>query len=120
MTRNIKLTIEYDGSNFQGWQIQATGFRTVQNEITQVLRKIFKENIHVLGSGRTDSGVHALGQVAHFRTKSVMPVAIIKRALKPIDDEKEKEAQERAAERERVRKERAKSRGKSRGPSLDL
>ncbi len=81
MTRNIKLTIEYDGSNFAGWQIQAKGFRTVQDEITKVLRKIFKTKINLLGSGRTDSGVHALGQVAHFKTESTMPVDTIKRAL---------------------------------------
>ena len=79
--RNIKLTLEYDGSKFAGWQIQAKGFRTVQNDLTTIARKIFKEKINILGSGRTDSGVHALGQVAHFKTQSSMPLATIIRAF---------------------------------------
>ena len=66
MNRNIKLTIEYDGTNFQGWQIQPKGQRTVQGEIEGALQKIFKKKIKLIGSGRTDSGVHALGQVGNF------------------------------------------------------
>jgi len=66
--RNIKLTIEYDGTNFNGWQIQRAGTRTIQGEIEKALHKIFNEKITLIGSGRTDSGVHALGQVANFLT----------------------------------------------------
>lgn len=68
--RNIKLTIEYDGTQFKGWQIQKRNQRTVQGEIKRALEKILKEPVTVIGSGRTDSGVHALGQVANFKTHS--------------------------------------------------
>ncbi len=68
--QNIKLTIEYDGTKFQGWQSQNRGQRTVQDEIESALRKICQEKIRLIGSGRTDSGVHALSQVANFKTKS--------------------------------------------------
>lgn len=60
-----KLTIEYNGAAFYGWQIQDTGC-TVQGQIEIALAKFTKENPKVNGSGRTDSGVHALGQVAHI------------------------------------------------------
>jgi tRNA pseudouridine38-40 synthase len=79
--RNIKLTIEYDGSLFNGWQIQIAGTRTVQGELKKSLEKICKEKINVLGSGRTDSGVHALGQVAHFQTTTDKNCSILHRAL---------------------------------------
>ncbi|MCA9404298.1 MAG: tRNA pseudouridine(38-40) synthase TruA, partial [Candidatus Omnitrophica bacterium] len=65
---NIKLTIEYDGTDFRGWQIQSRGERTVQAVIRDTFFQIFGENINLIGSGRTDSGVHAAGQVANFRT----------------------------------------------------
>ena len=67
--RNIKLTIEYDGTNYFGWQKQALG-KTVQEEIENGLQNITGENIALQGSGRTDSGVHALAQVANFKTES--------------------------------------------------
>jgi len=67
--RNIKLTIEYDGTNYFGWQKQAQG-KTVQEEIENALQNITGENIALQGSGRTDSGVHALAQVANFKTES--------------------------------------------------
>ncbi len=79
--RNIKLTIEYDGTHFNGWQIQTKKTRTVQGEIEKALKRIFKKNVRVTGSGRTDSGVHALGQVAHFKTDSRMTPAEILKAL---------------------------------------
>ena len=69
--RNIKLTIEYDGTNFSGWQKQ-TNKRTVQEEIETALEKILKEKVTVTGSGRTDAGVHALGQVANFKTEKTI------------------------------------------------
>lgn len=65
--RNIKLTIEYDGTNYSGWQRQANGI-TIQQVIEETLSGITRENIKIHGSGRTDSGVHALAQVANFKT----------------------------------------------------
>lgn len=90
--RNIKLTLEYDGTDFCGWQVQRTTFsgqrseknRTIQEELEKALSKILNEKIKVIGSGRTDSGVHALGQVANFKTKSKLSLADIKRALNSI------------------------------------
>ncbi|MBI5150420.1 MAG: tRNA pseudouridine(38-40) synthase TruA [Candidatus Omnitrophica bacterium] len=81
MQRNIKLTIEYDGTDFYGWQIQAKHQRTVAGEIEKALKKIFHKNIRLIGSGRTDSGVHALGQVANFKVVSPLKLQQIKRAL---------------------------------------
>jgi tRNA pseudouridine38-40 synthase len=65
MQRNFKIIIEYDGSAFHGWQIQP-GKPTIQSEIQTILHRMTQENIVIHGSGRTDAGVHALGQVAHF------------------------------------------------------
>lgn len=65
--RNIKLDIEYDGTDYFGWQIQKRK-PTVQGEITRVLERILKEKVRLIGASRTDSGVHALGQVANFKT----------------------------------------------------
>lgn len=65
--RNIKLTISYDGTDFYGWQIQPEG-RTVQGEILSSLRQMHKHDVRLYAAGRTDSGVHAEGQVANFLT----------------------------------------------------
>lgn len=66
--RRIVLTLSYDGTDFQGWQIQKKG-RSVQGEIQKALVKLHQgDEIKLTGSGRTDSGVHATGQVAHFDT----------------------------------------------------
>ena len=67
--RNIKLEIEYDGNNFHGWQIQPD-LRTVQGEIQDKLKTILVEKVNLISAGRTDIGVHALGQVANFKTAS--------------------------------------------------
>ena len=63
--RRIALIIQYDGTGFNGWQVQNSG-RTVQGEIERAIGVLTGENIRVVASGRTDTGVHALGQVAHF------------------------------------------------------
>ena len=67
--RGIRLLIEYDGSDFVGWQDQKHG-RTVQSELANALGILLREEITPIGSGRTDAGTHALGQVAHFHTQS--------------------------------------------------
>lgn len=86
--RNIKLTIEYDGTEFCGWQIQrpAQGAKrkTIQETIEQALSKILQEKIKVIGSGRTDSGVHAEGQVANFRTISLLPLKNIQKGVNSL------------------------------------
>ncbi|MEW6510206.1 MAG: tRNA pseudouridine(38-40) synthase TruA [Bacteroidota bacterium] len=81
--RDIKLLIEYDGTNFVGWQAQTNG-RSVQEEITKVLDQILQEPINLIGSGRTDAGVHARGQVASFRTNSLMGVGSMQSGLNGI------------------------------------
>ncbi len=67
--RNIKLLIEYDGTNYSGWQIQKNA-NTIQEELLKAIYKITGENVNLNGSGRTDAGVHAKGQVANFMTNS--------------------------------------------------
>lgn len=66
MTQKVALLISYDGTDFQGWQKQNQGQRTVQETIEKVLNRLFQEPINVMGAGRTDSGVHANGQVVCF------------------------------------------------------
>jgi len=65
--KNYQIIIEYDGTNFSGWQVQKTDL-TVQGIIQKVLKKLTKKNIIIHGSGRTDKGVHAIEQSAHFKT----------------------------------------------------
>ncbi|MDP3285723.1 MAG: tRNA pseudouridine synthase A, partial [Desulfobacterales bacterium] len=65
MQKNIKLTIEYDGTAYNGWQRQKNG-RTIQEEIEKALRAMTGRKVTLTGAGRTDAGVHALGQVANF------------------------------------------------------
>ncbi len=83
MVRNIRLTIEYDGTRFSGWQRQALGegLKTIQEEIEKAGKKLFGKKIKLIGSGRTDSGVHAEGQVANFKIDSNLPLFTIKRGL---------------------------------------
>lgn len=96
--RNIKLTIEYDGKNFVGWQTQP-GAESVQGEIEKALHEITGEEIEIFGSGRTDAGVHALGQVANFHTHSLIetdkfPYAINAKVKKSIVVKKAEEMPE--------------------------
>jgi tRNA pseudouridine38-40 synthase len=81
--RNIKLTIEYDGTNYLGWQVQPRGL-TIQGMIEEKLSLLTGERIRLSGSGRTDSGAHALHQVASFRTKSRMGVDTMQKALNSL------------------------------------
>src|SRR6202035_4814915 len=79
----FKLTIAYDGTDFHGWQIQ-TNKPTVQGEIVNVLRRITQENVQLHAAGRTDAGVHALGQVGSFRTQSPLSAGEFQRALNAL------------------------------------
>ncbi|MBO0477774.1 tRNA pseudouridine(38-40) synthase TruA [Vagococcus sp. DIV0080] len=72
--RNIKLTIEYDGRRYLGWQRLGDSEKTVQGKIEKVIGIMTEEKIEIIGSGRTDSGAHAKGQVANFKTESLMPL----------------------------------------------
>ena len=71
--RNIKLTIEYDGKDFNGWQKQPNKLN-IQGTIEQAIKNITGEEVELNASGRTDAGVHALGQVANFKTNSEIPI----------------------------------------------
>ena len=71
--RNIKLTIEYDGKDFNGWQKQPTKLN-IQGTIEQAIKQITGEEVQLDASGRTDAGVHAFGQVANFKTNSQIPI----------------------------------------------
>jgi tRNA pseudouridine38-40 synthase len=81
--RKIKLIIEYDGTGYHGWQIQRNEL-TVQGIIEDSIRKITGEQTKVMGASRTDSGVHALGQIAAFRTNFAHEPETIKRALNAL------------------------------------
>ena len=78
--RNIKLTIEYDGKDFNGWQKQPNKLN-IQGTIEQAIKSITEEDIELNASGRTDAGVHALGQVANFKTNSQIPIEKFAKAI---------------------------------------
>ncbi|MYB00366.1 tRNA pseudouridine(38-40) synthase TruA [Candidatus Poribacteria bacterium] len=78
--RNIKLVLEYDGTNYYGWQTQPN-LPTIQGTIEDALEKLTKTPIQIIGAGRTDSGVHAAGQVANFRTPSQIPLTAFQKGL---------------------------------------
>ncbi len=80
---NFKLLIQYDGTNYCGWQIQANS-ATIQQKITETAEIILKEKINLIGSGRTDTGVHALGQVANFKTTMDLDVYKFKHSINAI------------------------------------
>ena len=78
--RTIKLTLAYDGTDFAGWQRQQSG-QTVQATLEESIEKITGARSSTLASGRTDAGVHALGQVVSFRTESRLSAEVLQRAL---------------------------------------
>ncbi len=81
--RNIKLVIEYDGTNYHGWQVQPNGL-TVQEVIEEKIQIMTRQRVRLTGSGRTDAGVHALGQVANFFTHSAIPVEGFQKGLNSL------------------------------------
>jgi tRNA pseudouridine38-40 synthase len=80
---NYKLTIQYDGTDYAGWQIQENA-RTVQGTISDAIRVIITEEVNLIASGRTDSGVHALGQVANFRYEEDIDIYRFQHSLNSI------------------------------------
>ena len=79
--RNIKMTVEYDGSRYKGFQRLKDNDMTIQGKIETVLSKMTNEDIEIIGSGRTDMGVHALGQVVNFKTNSTDSIEKIQKYL---------------------------------------
>jgi tRNA pseudouridine38-40 synthase len=79
----FKLTIAYDGTDFHGWQMQSNK-PTIQGEIVAGLQRLTQETVHLHGAGRTDAGVHALGQVASFHTQSPLSAGEFQRALNAL------------------------------------
>ncbi|MBU4140653.1 MAG: tRNA pseudouridine(38-40) synthase TruA [Candidatus Omnitrophica bacterium] len=98
--RNIKLTIEYEGTDYSGWQVQEIAKkkqvkrqsarapkcrkRTIQGTIEKALQRLLQEKVRVIGSGRTDAGVHARGQAANFKTRSGLDCRNIQKGLNSI------------------------------------
>jgi len=95
--KNIKLLMEYDGTNYHGWQIQSSEVRsqksevgshrtvlTIQGVLQEKLKTITGEDVKVIGSSRTDAGVHAFGQVASFLTNSYLEPEVLQRALNSL------------------------------------
>jgi len=82
-TRRLRLIVEYDGSDYAGFQWQ-TNAPTIQAELEKAIARITQEAVRVTGAGRTDAGVHALGQVAHFDTTTRLDEATLLRALNAV------------------------------------
>ena len=78
--RRIRLTVAYDGTNYHGWQLQNNGI-TIEAELNRCLTQLLGEQIQVIGASRTDSGVHALGNIAVFDTETRMPADKVSYAL---------------------------------------
>ena len=79
--RNLKITIQYNGSNYCGWQKQPDSLG-IQGAIEKAIYDIIREEVKLTGSGRTDAGVHALGQVANFKLENAIPVDKIHKCIK--------------------------------------
>ena len=97
--KRVKLTVAYDGTDFCGWQLQS-GVRTVEGELNLALSGLLKEEIQVIGASRTDSGVHALGNVSVFDTDTRIPAGKLPYALNQRlpEDIRIRDAEEAAAD----------------------
>jgi tRNA pseudouridine38-40 synthase len=83
MTRNLRLTVEYDGGGFHGWQVQPR-VRTVQGELEKALATVLRHPVRLSAAGRTDQGVHALGQVVSFKTAADLGLERIRRGANAL------------------------------------
>jgi len=81
--RTIKVTISYDGTAYKGWQLQKNA-KTIQEEMEDAVEKVFGKRHRLYGASRTDAGVHAIEQVAHFKAASAIPIHKIPRALNAL------------------------------------
>ena len=81
--QRFRLTLEYDGSDFAGWQVQARG-RTVQGVVETGLAEVLRESVRIYAAGRTDAGVHARGQVAHFDAATRLQPLELRKALNAV------------------------------------
>ena len=81
--RTLRVDLEYDGTNYHGWQFQPNA-PTIQAKLEDALHRVLGERVRVVGAGRTDAGVHALGQVAHFRTESDREVQALFRGMNSL------------------------------------
>ena len=81
--RNLKLVLAYDGTEFSGWQVQPAA-ATIQGTLASAIGRVTGEKVLPQGSGRTDAGVHALGQVATFATESPIPAENLVNALNDV------------------------------------
>ncbi|NLV25211.1 MAG: tRNA pseudouridine(38-40) synthase TruA [Deltaproteobacteria bacterium] len=78
--KTVKLVVEYNGARYVGWQVQAKGM-SVQGELEKALAEIVGHPLRVIGAGRTDAGVHALGMTAHFRTAGNLPMSAFREGV---------------------------------------
>jgi tRNA pseudouridine38-40 synthase len=83
--RTYKLVLEYDGSRFSGWQIQVNA-RTIQGELQRIANQLFGMEVELHGSGRTDAGVHAVGQVAHIKVRTAAKALPPHMVLRELND----------------------------------
>src|SRR5690348_7284106 len=83
LMRNLKIILAYDGTAFSGWQVQPDA-PSIQGALASAIGRITGEKVLPQGSGRTDAGVHALGQVATFAIESVIPAANLRTALNDV------------------------------------
>src|SRR5688572_4839014 len=83
MSRNLRLEIAYDGTDFHGWQIQPN-LDTIQGQLTRVIERIVQAPVKVHGSGRTDAGAHALAQVCSFKAETLIPLANLRKAINSL------------------------------------
>ncbi len=81
---NIQITLEYEGTNYAGWQRQKNTHRTIQEIIESVLFKILREKVKLIAAGRTDAGVHAKAQTANFSAKNKIPLSKLQYSLNSL------------------------------------